>query len=75
MAASDNLSLEQLQSLLDYHGGTILPHADKGGFQVTLSQRTGQRWKMDNVHYLDSLESTHPIISRVIEESRKEGLM
>jgi len=75
MAAKDAISLEQLQGLLDYHGGTAFEHASKGGIQITLSQRLGQRWAVDNEHWIPSVDESHPIVAKVIEESKKEGLL
>ena len=75
MAAKDALSLAQLQSLIEWHGGAAFPHADKGGVQITLSQRLGQRWGMDTDHWLSSVDENHPVVAKVIEESIKEGLI
>ena len=75
MAAEESLSLEQFDSLIAWHGGTAFRHAEKGGIQITLSQRLGQRWGMDNHHWLPSLDTNHPVVAKVIEESKKEGLL
>lgn len=75
MAAEESLSLEQFDSLIAFHGGTAFPHYEKGGVEIMLSQRLGERWGMDNRHWLPSLDMNHPVVAKVIEESKKEGLL
>ena len=73
MSAKDAISLAQLQALLDYHGGTAFPH-NEGGFQITLSQRLGQRWGMGNHHWMETIDNNHPVISKIIQESKDAGI-
>jgi len=75
MSSKDNLSLEQFQKLIEWHGGTAFPHYDKGGVQITLSERLGKRWGMDKSHHMETLDPSHPVVQKVLEESEKEGLV
>jgi hypothetical protein len=74
MAAKDSMSLQQFQNLIEWHGGTAFPHPE-GGIEVTLSQRLGQRWGMGNSHRMEDLDESHPVVQKVLEESKKEGLL